>query len=293
LPFDGPPSEVLRKQVRGDLPSLTAANPEVPRLLAETVHRALAKSADVRFQSAEAFADDIALSIAPQVVASVPLQIWLAGGDDVRYLFAGLLGFAGLAVSHHGPWGETLAYLAAALVGFILLEILDVRRLLAAGYQLHHLRSALRMHVEQRTRTDRYRGDRAAAAAFQRERRMNLRTVGTVAMALAVTSMTVVAIIHRRVSPHALGLGLLGIGLLAFGRRSLFEPDRVAIARTRLWNSRFGSWMAAIARWRLPRRRSMVLDAALLLPELAEIPSGRTNDSDVRPNLTRQTSSTA
>lgn len=273
LPFDGPQSEVLRKQVRDEPPSLTATNPEIPPLLAQTVHRALAKSVDARFQNAEAFADAIALSIAPQVVAAVPLQIWLAGGDEVRYLFAGLLGFAGLAVSHHGPWGETLAYLAAALVGFLLLEILDVRRLMAAGYQLHHLRSALRMHVEQRTRSERYTGDRAAAAAFQHERRTNLRTLGTVAMALAVTSMAVVAIIHRRVSPHALGMGILSIGLLAFGRRSLFEPDRVAIARTRLWNSRVGSWMATIAEWRLPRRRSMVLDAALLIPELAEIPS--------------------
>jgi eukaryotic-like serine/threonine-protein kinase len=267
LPFDGSSSEVLRKQAYEEPPSLTEVNPQVPLLLAQTVHRALAKSADERFQSAESFADAIALSIAPQVVASVPLQIWLAGGDEARYVFAGLLGFAGLAVSHHGPWGETFAYLTAAIAGFLLLEILDVRRLLAAGYQLHHLRAALRTHAEQRTRLVRHAAERVAATAYQRERKANIRTLGTVVLALAVISMMVVGIVHQRLSSHALGVAILSVGLLALGRRSVLEPDRIAIARTHLWCSRVGSWLAAIAGWRLPKGRGAVIDAAFLLPE--------------------------
>jgi serine/threonine-protein kinase len=283
LPFDGPPSSVLRKHLHEPPPSLTAVNPQVPALLAETVHRALAKSPDARFQSAEAFADAIALSIAPQVVASVPLRIWLAGGDEVRYALAGLLGFAGLAVSHHGPWSETLAYLTAATAGFLLLEILDVRRLLAAGYQLHHLRAALRAHLEQRSTSDhRYGSDRAAATAVQRERRTTIRTLGRVVMAVAVISMVGIAIIHRRFSSHALGVAILSIGLLVLGRRSVLESDRVTIARTQLWCSRVGSWLAAIAAWRLPKGRSAVLDAAFLLPEAAEAAQGAWNDAPQR-----------
>jgi serine/threonine-protein kinase len=290
LPFTGPQSVVLRKQVHEAPPPLTAVNPHVPRMLAETVHRALAKSAGERFQSAEAFADAIALSIAPQVVTSVPLQIWLAGGDELRYALAGLLGFAGLAVSHRGPWGETLAYLAGAIVGFLLLEILDVRRMMAAGYQLHHLRSALRTHIERRTRHDRNTGDRAVAAAIQRQRRMNIRTLGTVAMALAVASMLLVAVIHRRFSPHALGVAILSIGLLALGRRRVFEPDRVAIARMHLWCSRVGGWLAALAAWRLPTGRRPVIDAAFLLPEREEILPGARSDTPARADLATQAS---
>jgi eukaryotic-like serine/threonine-protein kinase len=279
LPFDGPASEVLRKQAYEEPQPLTAVNPRIPPLLAQTIHRALAKSADERFQSAESFADAIALSIAPEVVASVPLQIWLAGGDDVRYVFAGLLGFTGLAVSHHGPWHETLAYLTAAILGYLLLEILDVRRLMAAGYQLHHLRAALRMHVEQKTRPDRYASDRASASKFQRERRTNLRVLGVVTVALAIIGMLAVTIIHRRISSHAVGVAILGIGLLALGRRRMFEPDRVAIARAKLWCGRLGRWLGAIAGWRVPTGRSVAVDAALLLPPLAGEPVGRGNDA--------------
>ena len=278
LPFDGPPSVVLRKHAQEQPPSLTEVNPDVPPTLAQTVHRALAKSADERFQSAEGFADAIALSIAPEVVASVPLQIWLAGGDEVRYVLAGMLGFAGLAVSHGGPWSEVLAYLAAVIAGFLLLELLDVRRLISAGYQLHHLRSALRTHGEQRRATDRHGSEQAIASAFKRERRTNMRTLGRWVMAVALVSMIVVAILHHRLSTHALGVGIVSIGLLALGSRGMFERERVTYARTVLWCSRAGGWLAAIAGWGVPKRRGAAVDAAFLLPGFAE--PRRTQESD-------------
>ena len=82
-----------------------------------------------------------------------------------------------------------------------------------------------------------------------------------------------------RFSSHALGLVIISIGLLALGRRGVFERDRIAIARTKLWCSRVGSWMASIAGWRL-RRQTAVRDALLLIPERAE---ARTSSTAQRP----------
>ena len=106
--------------------------------------------------------------------------------------------------------------------------------------------------------------------ALKRARRMNIRALGRLVMALAIAGMIVVALVYHRFSSHALGVGTLSVGLLVLGGRSVLESDRVVIARTRLWCSRVGSWLAAIAGWGLPKGRGSVVDAVVLLSEPAE-----------------------
>ena len=130
-----------------------------------------------------------------------------------------------------------------------------------------------------------YGPNRAAAAKYQRARKTNIRALGAITMAVAVVSMVVVATVHRRFSSHALGVAILSVGLLALGRRGVLDPDRVAIARTHLWCSRVGSWLAAIAGWRLPTRRGAAIDAVFLLPDASELGSLRGSDTPARVTL--------
>jgi serine/threonine-protein kinase len=261
LPFDGKPSDVLRKQVQESPPPLAEVAPDVSPALAETLERALAKSPDDRFQTAEAFADAIALSVAPPVVASVPVQVWLSGGDDLRYVLAAAIGATGLAMAHRGPWAEMLTYGAAVLVALVLLELSDVRRLFAAGYDLGYLRSALRGESSRMSNVGALR--HASRATVRASRETMLRGAGLVVIGLALAAMGVVALVNGTFSEHALGVVIAGVGLLALSRGHAMEHDWVTTARARLWCGRMGAPLARLAAWRLPAAGQSPLGAAL------------------------------
>jgi serine/threonine-protein kinase len=261
LPFDGKVNDVLWKQVHQPPPPLADVVPDVSAALAETLERALAKSPDDRFPTAEAFADAIALSVAPPVVASVPVQVWLSGGDDLRYVLAAAIGATGLAMAHRGPWAEMTTYAAAVLLALVLLELLDVRRLLAAGYDLGYLRSALRAEVARLNTAGALR--HTPRAMLRASRETLLRGAGLIVIGLALAAMGAVALINGTFSEHALGVVIAGAGLLALSRGHAVGHDWVTTARTRLWCGRMGVWLARIAAWRLPATRESALGAAL------------------------------
>jgi serine/threonine-protein kinase len=275
LPFDGRLNDVLHKQVHQPPPPLAAVAPDVSPALAETLERALAKSPDDRFQTAEAFADAIALSVAPPVVASVPVQVWLSGGDDLRYVLAAAIGATGLAMAHRGPWAEMLMYAAAVLIALVLLELSDVRRLFAAGYDLGYLRSALRAEVASMNAASTLRGTPRATLRAGRE--AMLRGAGLVVIGLALAAMGVVALISGTFSEHALGASIAGIGLLALSRGHAAGHDWVTTARARLWCGKIGVPLARLAAWRVPTAGQSPLGAALQFmsarsPTMADAP---------------------
>ena len=262
LPFDGKASDVLRMQVHEPPPPLADVAPDVSPALAETLERALAKSPDDRFPTAEAFADAVELSVAPPLVASVPVQVWLAGGDDLRYVLAAAIGATGLAMSHRGPWTEMATYAVAVLIALLLLELSDVRRLVAAGYDLGALRSALRAELSRMNDAGAHR--RSSPRAWLRARREStLRGAGLIVIGLALAAMGVVALVNGTFSEHALGVVIAGSGLLALSRGHAVGHDWVTTARTRLWCSRIGVWLARLAAWRMPAAKQSALDVAL------------------------------
>ena len=261
LPFDGKVNDVLRKQVHQPPPPLADVAPDVSPALAETLERALAKSPDDRFQTAEAFADAIALSVAPPVVASVPVQVWLSGGDDLRYVLAAAIGATGLAMSHRGPWTEMMTYAVAVLLALVLLELSDVRRLVAAGYDLGYLRSALRAELNRMDNAGALR--RSSRAPQRASRESTLRGAGLIVIGLALAAMGVIGLINGTFSEHALGVVIAGAGLLALSRGHAVGHDWVTTARARLWCGRAGVWLARLAAWRMPAARQSALGAAL------------------------------
>ena len=283
LPFDGKVSDVLRKQVHQPPPPLAEVAPDVSPALAETLERALAKSPDDRFPTAEAFADAIALSVAPPVVASVPVQVWLAGGDDLRYVLAAAIGATGLAMAHRGPWTEMLTYAAAVLLALVLLELSDVRRLFAAGYDLGYLRSALRSEVDRMKTAVALR--RTSRATVRAERETMLRGAGLMVIGLALAAMGVIALINGTFSEHALGVVIAGAGLLALSRGHALGHDWVTTARSRLWCSRAGAWLARLAAWRIPAARQSVLGAAL---QFMSVSRPTTTETTRRPTPSEQ-----
>jgi len=229
--------------------------------LAETLERALAKSPDDRFPTAEAFADAIGLSVAPPVVASVPVQVWLAGGDDLRYVLAAAIGATGLAMSHRGPWTEMVTYAVAVLLALLLLELSDVRRLFAAGYDLGSLRTALRADVDRTNSAGALR--RTSRATSRAGRETMLRGAGLVVIGLALAAMGVIALINGTFSEHALGVVIMGGGVLALSRGHAVGHDWVTTARARLWCGRTGAWLARLAAWRTAAAGQSPLGAAL------------------------------
>ena len=262
LPFDGKVSDVLRKQAHEPPPPLAEVAPEVSPALAETLERALAKSLGDRFPTAEAFAAAIDLSVAPPLVASVPVQVWLSGGDDLRYVLAAAIGATGLAMSHRGPWTEMATYAVAVFVALVLLELSDVRRLLAAGYDLGALRSALRAEMNRMNNAGVHRRS-SSHATLRASRESVLRGAGLIVIGLALAAMGVVALMNGTFSEHALGVVIAGSGLLALSRGHAAGHDWVTTARVRLWCSRMGVWLVRLAAWRMPAARQSALDVAL------------------------------
>jgi hypothetical protein len=153
-------------------------------------------------------------------------------------------------------------YAVAVLIALLLLELSDVRRLVAAGYDLDALRSALRAELSSMNDAGTLR--RTSSRAMLRARREStLRGAGLIVIGLALAAMGVVALVNGTFSEHALGVVIAGAGLLALSRGHAVGHDWVTTARARLWCSRMGVWLARLAAWRLPAAKRSALDVAL------------------------------
>ena len=278
LAFEGRNGEVLEKQRRDSPPLLAAMNPAVPPDLAHVVHRALAKAPQDRYPTAEMFAEAVTLSIAPRLVIDVPLRLWLSSGDELRYVLAAVLGFGGLSLAHGGILNGLAAYVVTVVVGYVVLELAEVRRLLAAGYSLEALRVALRSNTERlevgekrfSLANARGRAGGQLADVVGARRRAVARAFGFGACLVAATSTVLIGIREHRVSIEGIGMFAIGLAGLAAGMRRAVERRRIALLRARIWQGRAGDVLAHIVSWGISRRKSSALDATTLLAESAE-----------------------
>jgi serine/threonine-protein kinase len=270
--FDGRTSEVLERQRREDPPPITSVNPRVPPALADVVHRALAKNPQDRYPTAESFAEAIALSVAPELVIDIPLRLWLLSGDELRYVLAATLGLGGLSLARNaGKTGNTVlggmgAYLVSAVFAYVLLELAEVRRLMAAGYSIEALRAALRAF------TGRAEGAEAGAlaAAMSARRRGLARAFGFGAFLAAAVMVIAIAIREHRVSAEALGMLSIGLVGLAVGSGDATARGRMTALRARLWHSRTGDLLARLLTTGLTKRADGSLPDKTIVSESAE-----------------------
>ena len=159
LPFDGVTSaEVVTRHLSAAAPAITSVAPSVPPRLAAAVERCLHKLPIRRYRNAESFAEAIDLAFEHAKEIPAPLRVWLSQGQKelpARLTFVGLGAIQGilLASSLASGSGATLPFLGWFVVPFVPMVALSfvptyfrLRRVLAEGYHVDDLHSAMREH---------------------------------------------------------------------------------------------------------------------------------------------------
>jgi tRNA A-37 threonylcarbamoyl transferase component Bud32 len=159
LPFDGETSgDVVRQHLTATAPSITSIAPSVPPRLAAAVERCLHKEPMRRYRNAESFAEAIDMAFEHAKEIPAPIRVWLSQGQKelpARVAFIGVGATTGLILASqflNGPMAW-LPFLGLFLTPFTLLLGLSfvptffrLRRVLAEGYHVEDLHSAMREH---------------------------------------------------------------------------------------------------------------------------------------------------
>ena len=159
LPFDGATSaEVVAQHLSTVAPAITSVAPSVPPRLAAAVERCLHKLPIRRYRNAESFAEAIDLAFEHAKEIPAPLRVWLSQGQKevpARLTFIGLGAIQGILLASsltNGP-AATVPFFGWFVVPFIPMVALSfvptyfrLRRVLAEGYHVDDLHSAMREH---------------------------------------------------------------------------------------------------------------------------------------------------
>jgi serine/threonine-protein kinase len=159
LPFDGATSaDVVTQHLASTAPAITSVAPSVPPRLAAAVERCLHKLPIRRYRSAESFAEAIDLAFEHAKEIPAPLRVWLSQGQKelpARLTFVGMGAVQGIMLATsitNGP-AATLPFLGWFVVPFVPMVALSfvptwfrLRRVLAEGYHVDDLHSAMREH---------------------------------------------------------------------------------------------------------------------------------------------------
>jgi len=159
LPFDGATSaEVVTQHLSAAAPAITSVAPSVPPRLAAAVERCLHKLPIRRYRNAESFAEAIDLAFEHAKEIPAPLRVWLSQGQKevpARLTFIGLGAIQGIMLASSMTYGppSTLSFFGWFLVPFVPMVGLSfvptyfrLRRVLAEGYHVDDLHSAMREH---------------------------------------------------------------------------------------------------------------------------------------------------
>ena len=159
LPFDGGTSgDVVSQHLTATAPAITSVASSVPPRLAAAVERCLHKLPIRRYRNAESFAEAIDLAFEHAKEIPAPLRVWLSQGQKelpARLTFVGIGAMTGLILASQVMNGPTLSvpfiawFLApfAPLVGLSFVPTyFRLRRVLAEGYHVDDLHSAMREH---------------------------------------------------------------------------------------------------------------------------------------------------
>lgn len=301
LPFDGETSaEVVRQHLTMPAPSITGIAPSVPPRLAAAVERCLHKEPIRRYRNAESFAEAIDLAFEHAKDIPAPLRSWINQGEQELPARLGLLGIgtmAGLAVVASGSaFGWFLLPFASMAVLSYLPWTLRLRRVLREGFVPDDLSAALREHQLVRAEEIEYER-RLASPVVRRVLRVTaVASLGSAVMFGTLSRlMLTFAMQNWKVMQHMTRLrfgyedftfpfdtgALISLGFFAVAAVGLTGDfvrfrlaARAAATSIRLWKSRWGRRLAAIAGIGVePAERPTIG-----MPLLTEVALGRATD---------------
>ncbi|MFI5206593.1 MAG: protein kinase [Gemmatimonadales bacterium] len=146
---------LLAMQITRPAPPLSSVAPGVPGKVAQAIDKCLAKSADDRWPTGEAFAEALTQSTAVARDIPAPIRVWLTtGATGLRplvYLWSALLSVSIVGDLFRGQSpAANLIFLGVTWAIITLNAIFRTNRVLAAGYTIEDLRLGLRQHIEKR-----------------------------------------------------------------------------------------------------------------------------------------------
>jgi len=261
LPFHGrSPTEVLAKQINATAEPLAAAAGALPRRLAQTVERCLAKRPEHRPQSAEIVGEQLGVALEQRRELPVALRAFvkhgsrLDGGGVLVYPLALSL-VAGLVAT----WTQSTAASVATLIGGMTLLPLGVlvnraRRLLKLGFGHADVDPSFKAEIEKG------REERAVDAGVGPSLAERVMRAGTLAGGGAfVVALAFGLRPEGQLAPAAvwpLLLGALAGGGCGLGTLVLLQSRRDvdAEAYASLWTGPIGRALFRVARLLTPRR---------------------------------------
>jgi serine/threonine-protein kinase len=282
LPFTGSAQEVLAQQVTKAPPPLAGAR-GIPRVLATTIEKCLAKQPAQRFATGEALADALAPALEKRNDVPVPLRVFL-DRRRMAVLIAPLalgLSFLGSIIGTMQVGGVTTPHLAlAVLVGAFTivapaaLLVGRLRQLLRHGYGADDIAAALRTSFDRRREEFQYE-----FGAHPGTREKGFRALRVVGLGIAGGAIGA-ALMHVQVpgvplAPVALigaYLALLG-GIVSQKWKHLREGTQPRFAK--FWQGPMGRGLVRVAGLRLgpraiPADRPTALGIAMSAESLYE-----------------------
>ena len=257
LPFEAEKAtEVLAKQVTELAPPLASVAPLVPRRMAQTIDRCLAKEPGERLEGPAVLAEQLSHALEKRRELPVALRAFvkhdarLDGSGVLLYPFAMLL-----ATPLVGFWtGSVFAGFATLVSGYTLVPLAVLinraRRLMNAGFGHGDIGVAFKAEID-RSREERAYGLEHGGGPSRFERILKWISVPTLSTAALLMPFKILAGPHASLILNAtfalsmaIGLGSGVSALIMLQRRRDVDAEFWG----RLWTGRLGKWLFGIAR---------------------------------------------
>jgi predicted Ser/Thr protein kinase len=232
-----------------------ALNDHVSPILASAIERCLAKRADDRFTSAEAFAEAIGPVVGQRLEIPALVRSWIARGELVLPVVvmwmlpialmpnAELQSLPGVG---GGPGTHRLVLLLAAgvqvVVAAFLFRVWDLRQLIRAGFGIEDVRFGITTYALQRAEE--------SAALRQRQSRTSriLRSLA-VGAATVVSAAIFYTFLTLKMTPVSMATSGLLSGMLAVVYAVVASGllNKIRQSRSRLWNGAWGNFFFRVA----------------------------------------------
>ena len=295
LPFDGDSSaEVVTQHLTAPAPTITSVAAAVPPRLANAVQRCLHKEPIRRYRNAESFAEAIDLAFEHAKEIPAPLRVWLNQGErelPVRIAALGIGSMAGVSFMYATSvaWTFFVPFVPLALVSFIP-GIMRLRRVIADGYVVDDLHTAMREHQLARSEEIEYER-RQSSTWFRRAMRVLFGvSLGTSALGGSLgwqqsAMWELGAAINRgvleRAEPFVYATIFLSLSALTFSGVALGGEfvrlrlaSRLAAMSISFWKGPWGARVARLASIGSTKAERPVLG----MPLLTEVALGRATD---------------
>ena len=236
--------------------------------LASAIERCLAKRADDRFTTAEAFAEAIGPVVGQRLEIPALIRAWIARGELVLPVavmwmlpivlmpdveLQSLAGVAGGPGTHRLVLILGLA-VEVAVVAF-LFRVWDLRRLMRAGFGLDDVRFGVTTYALQRT-------EELTALRERQSRTTRVLRRLTVAAAIVVSAAIFYSFLAWKQPSVTFAISALLSGMLAVMYSVVASGllNRIRQARSRMWSGALGSFFFRVARLsrRVPRTQPRV-----------------------------------